>query len=197
MTTLGFLDQASQWWATLGAARQVFYGLGLVSAFAALVLAVLGFVGLEHHDALDATSADVDHGGGGIFSVKPLVGFFLGFGWAGGLALDSGLPLIGALGCAALAGWVMMAVIVGMFRLIYSMRSDGTVRVADALGAVGTVYVTLPPAKAAGGQVTVNFGGRQETLAALSAAPRTIASGEKVKVVEIIDGRTVLVEPLA
>lgn len=197
MTTLGLIDQASQWWAELGAARQVFYGIGFVAAFMAVVLAVLGFVGMEHHDAIDATQADVDHGGGGIFSIKPLTGFFLGFGWAGGLALDSGLPMIGALGCAALAGAVMTAVIVGMFRLIYSMRSDGTMRINDALGAVGTVYVTLPPAKAAGGQVTVNFHGRQETLAALNTATRAVASGEKVKVVEVIDGRTVLVEPLA
>lgn len=197
MTTLAVLDQFSLWWGELGSARQVFYGIGLVAAFLALLLAVLGFIGLEHHDAIDATSADVNHGGGGIFSVKPLTGFFLGFGWAGGLALDAGWPLIGALAAAAVAGAAMMAVIVAMFRAIVAMRSDGTMRIADALGAVGTVYITLPPAKASGGQVTVNFQGRQETLAALNATARSVPSGEKIKVVEVIDGRTVLVEPLA
>lgn len=197
MITLAFLDFASQWWRALDAAQQVFYGIGLVAAFFALVLAVLGFVGMEHHDGLDATAGDIDHGGGGIFSIKPLTGFFLGFGWAGGLALESGLPLIAALACAALAGGVMMAIIIGMFRLIYAMRSNGTVQMGGALGAIGTVYITLPAAKAPGGQVTLNFHGRQETLSALNLANRSIASGEKVKVVEVLDGSTVLVEPLA
>lgn len=196
MLILGFIQQSLQWWDALSAAQQIFYGIGIFAAFVALILAVLGFTGLEHHDAVDVTTADFDHGGGGIFSVKPLTGFFLGFGWAGATALESGLPLLGALGCAFLAGGVMMAIIVAMFRFIYAMRSDGTVRIADSLGAVGTVYVTLPPARAAGGQVIVTFRGRQETLSALSVAPHPVASGEKVKVVEIIDSRTVLVQPL-
>ena len=74
-----------------------------------------------------------------------------------------------------------MAVIVLMFRTILAMRSDGTVRIADTVGAVGTVYISLPPAKAAGGQVVVNFKGRQETYAALSTAERPLPSGDKVK----------------
>jgi membrane protein implicated in regulation of membrane protease activity len=195
--TIAFIDQISQWWDQMNMARQVFYGIGLVAAFMALVLAVLGFLGMEHHDAIDATSADLDHGGGGIFSVKPLTGFFLGFGWAGGMALEAGWPLMGALAAAVLAGAAIMALIVVMFRTIVAMRSDGTVRIEDAVGAVGTVYVSLPPSKAAGGQVTVNFKGRQETFAALNATAQPVPSGEKIKVVAIIDGRTVLVEPLA
>ena len=43
----------------------------------------------------------------------------------------------------------------------------------------------------------VNFKGRQETYAALSAAEKAIPSGDKVKVVAVVDSRTVLVEPLA
>ncbi len=197
MNYIGFIDQFTHWWESLNAARQTFYGIGLVAGFIALVLAVLSFIGMEHHDAADALgSTDVDHGGGGIFSIKPLTGFFLGFGLAGGMALDAGLPLIAAVGIACLAGALIMGIIVLMFRTIYAMKSDGTMRINDAVGAVGTVYVALPPKKGAGGQVVVNFNGRQETFAALSAAEQPITSGNKVKVVSIIDGRTVLVESL-
>jgi hypothetical protein len=197
MLHLALLDQITSWWDGLNLARQLFYGIGLVAVLVALVLAVLGFIGLEHHDSLDAADTGVDDGGGGIFSIKPLTGFFLGFGWAGGLALDAGWPMIGAIATALAAGGLMMGFIVFMFRAIISMRSDGTVRIQDALGAIGTVYVTLPAANASGGQVIVNFNGRQETLAALNPADRTIASGEKIKVTKIIDTRTVVVEPLA
>lgn len=194
MLFVGLIDQASSWWQGLEGAKQVFYGIGMVAGFAALILAVLSFVGLEQHDTLDAL--DAAEGAGGLFSVKPLVGFFLGFGWGGGLALNAGLNLLLALLVAGAAGCTVMLGIVFMVRAIHSMRSDGTMRIERALGAVGTVYVTVPPHRASGGQVTVNFSGRQETFAALSAGDSPIPSGDKVKVTAIIDPRTVQVEAL-
>jgi hypothetical protein len=192
--TLAFTDQITGWWESLTQAKQLFYGIGIVAGLIALVLAVLGFIGMEHTDAVDAVdAAGVDHGGGGIFSIKPLTGFFLGFGWAGGIALDAGLSIGVSLLIAFGAGGTIMAIVVAMFRAILSMRSDGTVQIKQAVGAIGTVYVTLPAHMAPGGQVVVNFGGRQETLAAISGADQPIASGEKVSVVSIIDSRTVLV----
>jgi len=94
------------------------------------------------------------------------------------------------------AGGVLMAVVVMMFRAIVGMKSDGTVQVQKAVGAIGTVYVTVPARKGAGGQVVVTFSGRQETFAALSGAESPLASGEKVRVTSLVDNRTVMVEAL-
>lgn len=195
MTTLALLNQISQWWDGLDLARQLFYGIGIAAGVVALVLAIMAMIGLEHDDAVDSLA---DHGDGdsGIFSLKPLTGFFLGLGWAGGIALDNGFGLFVATTAGLVCGGILMGIIVAMFRLVQSMRSDGTVRIADALNATGTVYVTLPPSKGAGGQVVVSFRGRQETFSALNTADRAIASGERVKVIQILDPRTVLVEPL-
>ncbi len=197
MVILAFMEALSQQWIELTLAKQIFYGIGLLAGLSTLILTVLAVLGLEHHDAADALSADFDHGGGGIFSVKPLTGFFLGFGWGGGIALSSGLSIVAATACGLGAGGTIMAVIVLMFRAILGMRSDGTMRIADAVGAIGTVYIALPATKAAGGQVTVNFKGRQETFAALNNSDRPIPSGEKIKVLSVIDGQTVLVDRLA
>jgi len=196
MTTIAVTGQLGQWWDALTVAKQIFYGIGIVAGIVSLILAVLGFIGLEHHEALDVGVPDVDHGGGGIFSIKPLTGFFLGFGWGGAMALEQGMSVPVATIIASVSGAAIMAVIVRMFRAIYSLRSDGTMRITDAVNAIGTVYVSLPPNRAAGGQVTVEVSGRRETLAALNQATHAIPSGEKVKVVSVIDGRTVLVEPL-
>jgi membrane protein implicated in regulation of membrane protease activity len=169
------------------------FSTGLVS----LVLMILAIFGMEHDDAVDAiSSGSVDHDAGGIFSVKPLTGFFLGFGWIGGFSVERGAPIWLAVVLGCLAGAAMMAVIVFMFRAILAMRSDGTARIQDAVGAVGTVYISLPATKGGGGQVTVNFRGRQETYSALQAGEKPISSGEKVKVVSLIDSRTLFVEPL-
>ena len=203
MTTLALIERLNGWWTELTLAKQFFYGIGLVAGIVCVVLMILSLLGMDHDDAVDALGAADAAGahdgdsGGGIFSVKPLTGFFLGFGWAGGLALDAGFSFLVAIACALGAGGAIMAVIVLMFRAIFAMRSDGTARIDDTVGAVGTVYLTLPAAKAAGGQVIVNFRGRQETYAALSAAEKAIPSGDKVKVVAVVDSRTLLVEPLA
>lgn len=197
MTTLALIQQFDVWWDELSLAKQLFYGIGLIAGFLSLILAILAFIGMEHHDAADVGGAgDLDHSGAGILSVKPLTGFFLGFGWAGGIAMDYGMSVLGALAVAVGSGGVIMALVLLLFRAIYSMKSDGTVQVDKAVGGVGTVYITIPPRKAAGGQVVVNFSGRQETFAALCASETPIASGEKVRVVSLIDRRTVLVEAL-
>lgn len=197
MTTLAITGMISGWWETLNLAQQFFYGVGLLAGLFSLVLAVLSFIGLEHHDVLDVVDVDsIDHGGGGIFSIKPLTGFFLGFGWAGGIALDAGASLIVALLVAIAVGGALMAVVVAMFRFIYSMRSDGTMRVADTVGATGTVYVTVPACRDPGGQVIVNFSGRQETFAALTGSESPLATGTMIRVTEVVDARTLMVEPL-
>jgi len=198
MTTLAFIDQVTRWWDEFSLAKQIFYGIALTAGLVSLILMVMAVLGMEHDDAVDALASggDVDHDGGGIFSVKPLTGFFLGFGWIGGFSLGRGADVWLAVVLGCMAGGAMMALIVFMFRAILGIRSDGTARIEDAVGAVGTVYVTLPPAKAGGGQVTVTFRGRQETYGALQVGEQAVPSGEKVKVVSLVDARTVLVERL-
>lgn len=196
MTTLAIIDQVGGWWNSLDGAKQMFYGIGVVSTVVTIVLGVLSVIGMDHHEGVDAPGLHHEGDGLGIFSVRPLTGFFLAFGWVGGIALDNGLSLTAAIGCAVLSGATVMAGILAMFRAMMKLKSDGTMDVKMAVGAVGTVYVTVPANKGAGGQVVVTFSGRQETLAALSGAAQPIASGEKIKVVSIIDSHTVLVEAL-
>jgi hypothetical protein len=183
-------------WAELTVAQQVFFGIGIIAGVVAVVLGVMAAIGMEHHDVVDLPDAiGWDAGGGGILSVKPLTGFLLGFGWAGGVASANGLGLLASIATAIFSGSLVMAMVVGLLRLILGLRSDGTARIADTLNASGTVYVSLPPSRQAGGQVTVHFRGRQETFQALNRSDRPIPSGERVRVVEVLDSQTVLVEP--
>ncbi len=197
MGTFALIDQAVSWWGERGVAEQLFYGIGLAAGIVAIILMILSVIGLEHDDVIDAmASGDVDHGGG-MFSIKPLTGFFLGFGWVGGMSIANGASLAVATVLACAAGGVMMGTIVFMFRAIMGMKSNGTARIGDTVGAVGTVYLTLPPRKASGGQVTVSFRGRQETYAALQPGDSPVPAGEKVRVVAVVDAHTLLVEPHA
>lgn len=193
MNVIALLDTLGGWWTGLTFAKQLFYGIAIFATLMAVLQAVLLMIGVDGHDTLDVHDG-LD--GSSIFSVKPLTGFFLGFGWAGGLSLDAGLSvplstlIATACGSALLAGSVML------IRSMLKLASDGTMRIEHAVGAVATVYVGLPAARGSGGQVIVSFDGRQETLPALNTADRVVPSGEKVKVTQVLDGRTLLVEPL-
>jgi len=195
IAVLGFF---SGWWDDLTLAKQIFYGLGLLSGVLALILMVLALIGMEHHDAIDlGGDVDAHDSGNGLLSIKPVVGFFLGFGWCGGLALDAGLSIFVATLIALFAGACMMSIIYFLARAILGMRSDGTARIEDCVGAIGTVYLTLPANMGAGGQVIVNFKGRQETYSALTRSTEPLPSDSKVKVLSLVDTHTVLVEPLS
>lgn len=189
------LFESFTWWARLSSTQQFFYGLGIIAGCVTLVMAFLALFGLGDHDA-DLGAGD-QFDGASLLSVKPITGFFLGFGWGGGIALDLNFSLLAATLIAFVAGGIVMLAIAWLIRAIYSLRSDGTRQINNAIGAVGTVYVTLPASRMGGGQISVTVGGRLETLSALNAGLRAVPSGEKVKVVGIIDPNTVLVEPLA
>jgi hypothetical protein len=194
MTPLFALFDSFSWWARLTAPQQFFYGIGIVAGCITLIMAAVALIGLGDHDIPDAT----DHfDGSSLISTKPITGFFLGFGWAGGIALEMNATLPLAAAVAVGVGAALMLGLGWMIHLMYSLRSDGTRQINQAIGAIGTVYVTLPPSRASGGQINVTVSGRLETLPALNAALRSIPSGEKVKVVGVVDTNTVLVEPLA
>src|SRR3954468_12928713 len=99
MTPPFALLESFTWWARLTSAQQFFYGIGIVAGVVTLVLAVLTMVGIGHHDgdfsgAHEGAGDHVD--GSTLLSVKPITGFFLGFGWGGGIALDNGFSLLAA-----------------------------------------------------------------------------------------------------
>jgi membrane protein implicated in regulation of membrane protease activity len=199
MTPHFALFESFTWWIRLSSAQQFFFGIGIAAGIVTLVMAILTIVGLGHHE-MDFSAHDTpagDHAdGSSLLSIKPVTGFFLGFGWGGGIALDYGLSLPVATLAAFANGSILMVALAWVIRAIYSLRSDGTRKINDAIGAIGTVYVTLPPNRAAGGQINVTVSGRLETLPALNASLRSVPSGDKVKVVGVIDASTVVVEPL-
>lgn len=199
MTPILALSESFNWWARLSTAQQFFYGIGIAAGLMTVVLGLLTIVGLggDHDVEVGGGHDGHDADGSSLLSIKPITGFFLGFGWGGGIALDNGLSVTLATMIALGNGVVLMFALAGLIRLIYSLRTDGTRKINDTIGAVGTVYVTLPAARASGGQINVTVSGRLETLAALNASLRPVPSGEKVRVVSVVDTNTVVVEPIS
>jgi hypothetical protein len=83
-----------------------------------------------------------------------------------------------------------------MFMMLYRMQDQGNLNYKNAIGEVGTVYVTIPAAEGGAGQVEVMFQSRVKTVSAYTKAASALSPGKKVKVIDLIGQSTLLVEPL-
>lgn len=182
------------WWNELNLELQIFYAIGIIALLVLLIQLLLSiFGGMD--DSYEIGQGD--HGSGlSFFSIRGVTAFFTGFGWSGVIALKAGFGVIAAIAIGTAVGFVLM---LGIFLLMKSMlrlQSSGTLDFSNAVGKIGTVYVTVPGNKKAGGQVELLIQGRLTMADALSRGDEPLRPGTKVTVVEKIGHATLIVEPL-
>jgi hypothetical protein len=158
----------NDWWLELSNASRIFWGIAIAaSLFQLLIFAGSLFAGQDFDH-----SADSDHGNSSaglkIFSLRAIVAFLVGFGWAGALYLQDGKPPLVATLIAAVAGLVFMGVVIFILRSLMAFRSDGTIDYQNAIGQTGHVYVTIPAHHEGQGQVEIMIQGRLVTALAVT-----------------------------
>ena len=131
-----------------------------------------------------------------MFSVLSILAFFMGAGWMGlACRLDWGMGrLVSSLGAAGF-GFVMMMAAVGLTYTTRRLNRQINYDVRTAIGHTGRAYLTIPKKGKGHGQVEISVSGRKKVLRAASNGP-AIAAFEDVKVVEVRDDETLIVEPL-
>lgn len=188
-------DFINNWWEALNFELQIFYGIAVISLVALVFQAILSVVfGMEH--GADAASVGDHDSGMGIFSVRGVTAFFTGFGWTGVICTKQGLSLPVTLALALVVGGALMIGIFLMMRAFLRLQSNGNIDYGNAVGQLGTVYVTIPPVQRSGGQVETMIQGRLVTAEALQKGSQPLQPGTKVKVVARIGSSTLIVEPL-
>ena len=193
------------WFTALDGMQQMFWGCALVASTVFLVQMVLTMLGMDGHDVdVDFDTADfgdmdsdtMDMGGAvSLFSIRNMVNFFVGFGWAG-ISFNSLIPsplllvLVSvAVGC--LFVWVFFLIKKQMKRF----EANGAFDIKNCQGRTANVYLRIPGENAGKGKVQISVNGAFHEVDALTDG-EAIASGQKVRVVEIIDGETLRVSAL-
>lgn len=146
--------------------------------------------GIDHPDA-------GHHGDPGfhLFSLQGITGFFIMFGLVG-LAISRGGGEVFWSGLSGLvAGGATMVVIAWIFQSAQRLQSEGTLRIQNAVGKEGTVYLTIP--EHGTGQVSVVVQGGLRQFDAISDEGGRIPTGEKVRVKRIFSGNVLVVERIA
>jgi len=204
----------AEWWATLSVAMKVLWGVTLAASLIFIIQSVLTFIGADADstgldgggfdsadmgggmDAADGSDANVS-GGSNLYTFRNLINFLLGFGWSVILLRDSIKPTAVLIFVAALVGLGLVAAVMYMFRLLSKMQQSGTINVyTQAVGCQGSTYLKIPGNRAGEGKVQITINGAVREYDAQTEGD-TIPTGTPIKVVEVINESTLLVETLA
>ena len=188
------LEKMLESYAAMEPAMKIFVTLGSISSFVLFVQMI--FILLVGGD-VDFDLGEVGEGGGtGIFSVRSIGSFFVGFGWTGAMLLEKGYSVgVATLG-GAIMGSIILSAFLAMMRWMQSLKSDGTIDYKNAIGNIGTVYIPISPRRKGIGQIEVQVQGRLAVVVAVTDDEKKLDARTAVRVKDLIDTRTLLVERL-
>lgn len=175
---------------------QVFWGCAIIGTAIFAVQLVLTMIGMDGTDMdFDMDSADTMDLGGSIslFSIRNLVNFTVGFGWAGvsfANVIENRLLLTAA---AFLVGVGFVLMFFYIKKQTRKLEHNGAFRIEECINKTVDVYLRIPEGKSGKGKIQVSINGSIHEIDAMTEG-ETITSGKKATVIGIIDNATVLVQ---
>ncbi|HAF28439.1 MAG TPA: hypothetical protein DCG75_05260 [Bacteroidales bacterium] len=127
-------------------------------------------------------------------TLKNLIAFFTIFGWTGIACLDGGLEIWISVLISTVAGLIMMTIMAGIIYFMGKLTDNGTLSLKNAVGKVGSVYLTIPAKRGGMGQVQIKVQGLQ-TLDAMTDFDEDIKTGAVIEVIEILNKEILVVKP--
>jgi hypothetical protein len=164
-------------------------GLGAGVLVLQIVLSFFG-VGDDLPGAGDDLATGMD-----LLSVRTISAGTALFG-AVGLWLSGRAPAVITIPAAVAAGIAAAVGTALITREIFRFESDGSLRLSNALGQSGTVYLPVPARREDYGKVQFTLQGRTVELRAVADEAAEIPTGTSVIVVAVMEGDTVEVTPI-
>ena len=188
------------WWTSLSTAMQVLWAITLSASLIFVIQTVVTFLGLGDHDAdfdLDTSDGSFDADPSmNLLTFRNLVNFCLGFGWTAVLMhekIQSNALLIIV---SVIVGILLVTVVMWIFKWLSGMQQTGNIDVhKSAVGCEGKVYLTIPGERKGEGKVQITINNAVREYDAVTDG-ETIPTGKAIKVTEVINDYTLLVEEL-
>lgn len=179
--------------------EKTYWITALLGSFVFIIIFIMTFLGAEINGDLDIEGDfDLDDGGIGFqfFTFKNVVAFFTIFGWTGVTCLDNGLTTGVTLTIAIIAGLIMMVATSALFFWIHSLAESGTLKINNAIGKIGEVYLTIGKNRSKIGKISINVQGSLRELEALTDDEEDLATSSIVEVIDVISAELLLVKKL-
>ncbi len=179
--------------------EKTYWITALLGSVIFIIIFIMTFIGGDMDvDGDFDVDFDVDDGGVGFqfFTFKNVVAFFTIFGWTGVTCLENGLSTGVTLTIAVVAGLIMMVATSALFFWIHSLAESGTLKINNAVGQIGEVYLPIGKNRSKIGKISIKVQGSLRELEALTDEDKDLTTSTVVKVVEVISAELLLVKKL-
>lgn len=130
-----------------------------------------------------------------LFTLRNLINFLLGFSW-GGICFYSTIDNKNLLVIAALAvGVIFVTLFFYIIQQIKKLEENNVFDYQNVIGQKAEVYLRIPGKQHGKGKINVSYNGAMHELDAVS-DHETIATGDKVLILEVLPDQVLLVKPL-
>ncbi len=164
-----------------------------------IIQTILTFIGGDTMDGVDAdfegdlSNADAPFQ---LFSLRNLINFLLGFGWAGiafyTIILNKALLIT----VAVIIGILFVAVFFMVVRVFLRLAEDNSFRMEHVLHKAAEVYLSIPANRMGKGKILVSVGGSLRELDAMTDEKQPIYPQSTVKIVKIENNNIPIVEKI-
>jgi len=185
------MEELMNMYSGLDMLQKVFWVCAVIATLVFIIQFILTMLGMDHTDLdVDFDGSDTMDMGNGInlFSIKNMINFFMGFGWAGICLKDSiSSPVL-----LTLASIVVGGLFVLMFMYIFlktrKLEHDGTMKIKDCLNRTAQVYIRIPAGGEGKGKVQISLNGSVHEFDAITDEDE-IPSGTTIKITEVLEGQ--------
>ncbi|MGE0020431.1 MAG: hypothetical protein AB7S72_12245 [Draconibacterium sp.] len=186
-------------WSELGIFEQIFWVVAIPATVVFLVLLGMTIFGGDVSDSdvstdVDGSLADGDSIPFQFLSLKNIVAFFAVFGWSGVGFINAGMAAWLVIILAAICGLLMMLAMAALFYFMSKLAENGTLKMKNAVGKLGEVYLVIPANRGGMGKVQLNVQGSLRTLDALTDENSAIPTNSIIEVLDVIDEQILLVK---
>lgn len=175
-----------------------FWIIAMIGSAIFVLLFIMSLAGADTDADMDVDmEVEADTGIGiQFFTFKNVMAFFTLFGWTGIVCLDNGLSNFVSVIIAFIAGLLMMTFMAFLFYWISKLAEDGSLKINNAIGAIGEVYLSIGADRSKIGKISIDVQGSRRELSALTDENIDLKQGDVIKVLGVVSGEILLVEKL-
>ncbi len=180
--------------------EQTYWIIAILGSVIFVVIFALTFIGGGDTD-MEADLSDLNGDDGGVgfqfFTFKNVIAFFTIFGWTGIVCVDNQLSSTVTIIVSVIAGLLMMVITSLLFLWMGKMAESGTLRIKNAIGVVGEVYLPIGANRSEIGKIQIKVQGSLRELEAITDDNEELGTNTIIKVLEVVSEELLLVEELS
>ncbi|NOX45657.1 MAG: hypothetical protein GXO89_01605 [Chlorobi bacterium] len=215
-----------EWWEAFSGFEKVFWYIAIPFSVILIIQMILTFAGMGGSDSdvgggdadvsgldLDTdtdidvdTTEDVDTDGDNFdmvpsfhfFTIRNFIAFFTLFGWGGIAAFQNGFSRTWTIIIAFIAGVIALLAVSALFYFMGKLvDSGGSLRIRNALGKIGDVYIPIKANAGSIGKVQITVQGSLREMQAMTKGDSDLKTGTVVKVTGIAGNNILVVDKVS